>query len=432
MRKFFIKLKNNIILLIIMPIMGLLALFLVHLLPTENIRQNILWSMDMIEKEFVDELVIDGYSATLTGNFTDCLMLEHAAYTNEEHTILEQILMMYRSETYYDEADPDGWWPGYSLKHYVEGISQPREVQYARYWHGYLVVLKPLLIMTNFNTLRLINSALQLILSGFIVMGCCKKNAYTVAKALIISLPFMFFVSTFASLSLSICMYIVLISILILLKWDYYIYEKELFAEFFLLIGIVTAYFDFLTYPLVTLVYPLGIYLFLYRYSLVTNFKKIFVYSLEWMIGYVGMWSSKWILADIFTDSNIIRDALTTIFIRTAGIENSTRIQGYLAVLSKNLDPFNNWCYLLILFFVFLFLVWKFIRYGLKMPINNFAKGVPYFVVAMFPFVWYFLLQNHSIQHWQFTCRIVASTIFAIVIGISVLFEKDQKSTESL
>ena len=138
----------NAIVLVIGSVLGLLALIAVHMLPVQTMQENVFWSLGMIEKEFTDEVLIDGYNATLTGNFTDCLMLEHAVYSNDEHTVLEQVLNMYRAETYYDEAYEDGWWPGRSLWDYLYGIEQPREVTYGRYWHGYLVILKPLLYLS--------------------------------------------------------------------------------------------------------------------------------------------------------------------------------------------------------------------------------------------------------------------------------------------
>lgn len=90
-------------------VLGLIALLLVHLLPTAPMREHVYWSLEMIEKEFEDEILVEGYTATLTGNFTDCLMLEHAIYEPENHSILEQTLNMYRSESC---AETDGWWGG--------------------------------------------------------------------------------------------------------------------------------------------------------------------------------------------------------------------------------------------------------------------------------------------------------------------------------
>lgn len=132
-------------------VLGLIALLLVHLLPTAPMWEHVYWSFEMIEKEFDDEILVEGYTATWTGDFTDCLMLEHAIYESENHSVLEQTLNMCRSESC---AETDGWWPGYSLKDYLEKIPQAQEVEYSRYWHGYLLVLKPLLYITTFNTIR--------------------------------------------------------------------------------------------------------------------------------------------------------------------------------------------------------------------------------------------------------------------------------------
>lgn len=148
-------------------ILGFAALLLVHFLPCAPMREHVYQSMGMIEKEFNDEVLIDGYESTLTGNFTDCLMLEHAVYSSDKHSLLEQALHMYRGETYdLSEGEGEVWWPGYSLKDYISGVEQPREVSYPRYWHGYLVFLKPFLFLTSFNTIRLFQAAVQLFFAG--------------------------------------------------------------------------------------------------------------------------------------------------------------------------------------------------------------------------------------------------------------------------
>ena len=172
------------------PVLGLCALLLVHLLPVDAMKEHVYWSLEMIEGEFSNEEVIPGFPATLTGNFTDCLMLEYAIYSAEDHNVLEQVLHMYRKESCYDENDEEAWWPGRSLVDYLEGTKQPREVEYPRYWHGYLFVLKPLLMLTSVNALRLINSACQLILTGIVLIMMVRTKKDSLAFSFLISLPF--------------------------------------------------------------------------------------------------------------------------------------------------------------------------------------------------------------------------------------------------
>lgn len=394
---------------------GLAALLLVHLLPVEPIREHIYGSLGMIEKEFTDEKIVEGFEATLTGNFTDCIMLEHAVYESEDHSLLEQALHMYRGET----CSTEEWWPGYSLKDYLEGVPQPREVDYARYWHGYLLILKPLLSVTSVNTIRLLNSAMQLFAVGCVVIGFCKKKEYLLAEGFLISIPFLYFISTYASLSLSVCLYIMLIGIGIQLRFDDVLKKKNIYHIFFLAIGMATAYFDFLTYPLITLTYPLCVYLYLHDRGLAGNVRKMICYSVQWLGGYLGLWASKWILTDLLTGNSTIKDALGTLMVRTHSAEGYSRSGGFLWVVIKNIKAYGNWCYVILAIIMLLIIVR---RISAVQP----SRGISFFLVMLYPFVWFFVTQNHSEQHWQFTCRILAGGVFAGFMGCLKCFGADR------
>lgn len=307
---------------------------------------------------------------------------------------------------------------------YLHGIPQPREVSYPRYWHGYLVVLKPLLFLTSFNSIRLLQSAVQLILVGGVVNALSKRKAHSLANAFLLSIPFLFFVSTYASLSLSICFYLLLLAVLVQLKMEDILTVRGWYGLFFLVMGMATAYFDFLTYPLVTLVYPLGIYLYFHSGSFHQNFRSMIKNSIEWGTGYLGMWASKWILTDCLTGSSVIRNAVETIFVRTSSAQGHSRINGFFSVLAKNIQPFQNWCYVIILL---IFALWC-LAAALKKRKNikeNLPGSAAYLLLALYPFAWFFLMQNHSEQHWQFTCRILAASVFAFAGGCCKLWGQD-------
>lgn len=424
MKKNINQIRTHIIILVLAPIIGLLALLLVHLLPTDIMRDHVYWSLGMIEQEFTDEVIVDGYPSTLTGNFTDCLMLHYAIYNNEAHSTLEQTLHMFRTETYNAENDPEGWWPGQSLKDYLEGVPQGREVEYSRYWHGYLVVLKPILLLTSFNSIRLLNSALQLLLVGYIVLMLSKKAMNSTAMAYLFSLPFMFYVSTYASLSLSVCFYLMNLAVLFQLKRDQQLFDENKYGIFFLVVGISTSYFDLLTYPLITLVYPLCLFFVFHMDTLKSNLCKMIIYSIEWCVGYACMWASKWILTDIMLEGDIIKDALSTIQFRTQCVENVSRVEGFINAISLHIQPFANWCYLMLILLFFVVVVIKMFRVGFFSTFKQLSKGSVFFVIALYPFGWLFVIQNHSVYHWQFTCRILSATIFAGVIAINTLVEE--------
>lgn len=408
------------------PLFGLILLLLVFLLPTEPMKSHIYSSKGMIEKEFTDEEVVDGFNTTLTGNFTDCLMMEHAVYTGN-HSVLEQAVNMYRGESYYSEEDETIWHPGESLIDYLEGRDQVREVQYSRYWHGYLVVLKPLLLITSFGSIRIFNSCLQLLLVGICIVLFGNKKRNDIATCFIISIPFLFFISTFASLSQSICMYLMLITVIVQLCMDEKLARQRNYALFFMIVGMCTSYFDFLTYPLITLGYPLVIYISLRGDKIKTALRSMIVLSANWGIGYFWMWFSKWIIADITTGSSTIKDAFGTILTRTGSAESMGRMQGFIKVINLNIGAYLNRGF--ILFIAVALLI--FLLLGIKNRKNYFIprinKFIPYAIIGAYPFVWWFITQNHSMEHWMFTCRIFAITVFGISLGVQKMLIKSDK-----
>ena len=418
------QILKNLIILLLAPAVGFVLLLLVHLLPTGPMKSNVISSKDSIIAEGQDELVIDDYNATLTGNFTDCLMLQLSVY-DSPHSVFEQALNLYRNEV----GNETEWCPGLSLTDYLNGNATTLEVAYPRYWHGYLVVLKPLLLFTSLTSVRLLNAGLQMILLAASLILFSKKGHSKLAFSFAATLPFMFFFSSFASLSLSICMYIMLLEMLIISLFNEKLAEKEGYMTFFLVAGCATAYFDFLTYPLVTLAFPLIAVLALKEEKAKKTYLTILKYSLTWGIGYVFMWASKWIIALIFTGRNTISDAVNTISARTSATDGG-RIAGYLKVLKNNLSPFVNRAFALLIILLGAIVIVLIIKNGLKN--FGFAQRIPVLLIGLIPFVWWFVASNHSFEHASFTCRNFAIFVFAFCFAlIKDINITDKKESDS-
>ena len=159
----------------------------------------------------------------------------------------------------------------------------------------------------------------------------------------------------------------------------------------------------------------------------------MFVYSVEWGVGYVFMWASKWILTDIFTEINTIKDAFGTVGMRTQSADNGSRTEGFLNVISLHIKPYINWCYILI---ALVFVIGMLLRICRKRNIKiktNLKTSIVYFLIALFPFCWLLVIQNHSIYHWQFTCRILSATVFAGIIAMNSIITEiplEKQNTE--
>ena len=395
-----------------MPVLGLLLLILVHLLPTNPMKQHVADSYEVISRESnsASEVIIPGFNATLTGNFTDSLMLQNAIYNNPAHNAFEQALKVYRHEI----GDANYWLPFDSLTDYLNTGDTSSEVNYQRYWHGYLVFLKPLLLVTSLNSLRLFSAALQLILVGLCIMLLSKKGHTGLALSFMASLPFMFFFTSFASLSLSICLYIMLAGIMMYLLFEKYVSKNLLI--YFLILGMVTSYFDFLTYPLVTLCFPLCIVLALNIKDTKKSLLDMLIYSAEWAVGFVWMWGSKWVIGFIFGGKDALSDALSTVAQRTGNTDGFNKLTGLFNTLKLNLSPFMNWGFVLTLVIIVGIIIAYFISNKNKQ--TKLQNIVPFICLSLYPLVWFFLTENHSSEHWMFTCRILSVSVFALLSGV--------------
>lgn len=415
------KIRNTIIILVGSILAGALVLFLVHLLPLSPMKEHIRQSLPLLEAEFENSELIMGYDGTLTGSFTDCLMLENAVYTSSQHSIWEQSMMMYRGESL-----QEGWAPGVSLVQYIQEGSNPREVEYSRYWHGYLIILKPLLLFFNVGTIRMLNAILQYALPLIFLFVCTKKGRPYLGIAMCVALPFLYSFSMYASLSLSICFYVMILAAILQV-----LYERKLRScwwEFFVIIGILTAYFDFLTYPLVTLGACLCIMSTLENKQWKRACWSVIEKSLAWGIGYLGMWAGKWVLTDLFFQSGTLTDALNTVKSRTDTVQQSVAV-GFLEVIRKNLGEFLNWPFVLLIIVT----AGGIIIYLSKQKMDGkrweWLGCLPYLIIAAYPFCWYLVTQNHSYEHFMFTCKIMFVSVFAFIcfgINFCTIKNKDK------
>ena len=132
--------------------------------------------------------------------------------------------------------------------------------EYARYWHGYLVILRPLLVLTSYKEIRITLLVLMIALVGFMMYLLTKKSNIKIAIIFLLGLFFAnVFIATQSFNEIIVFFIAIISSIYLLLKKDV---DKNIGINF-LVIGSVTAFMDLLTEPLVTLGIPLAVYFLL-------------------------------------------------------------------------------------------------------------------------------------------------------------------------
>lgn len=296
---------------------------------------------------------------------------------------------------------------------------------YERYWHGYAILLKPLMFFFTYTDIVFLNIFLQMLLISIIIYLFRKKGMeYLQLPFLIFQVVSMQIIVGF-SLDFSVCFYIYAIALLFLLCKPNICKQYPLF---FMGIGMVTAYMDLLTWPLITLGIPLIVFLFMGKQGK-DALKRAVISTLFWGIGYVGQWSGKWIIATLFLSDNVIKDAINQFGVRSSSVIDDGLVASWGDVIQRNLSVFNKNGYKILFVLIAIWLFWTFIK-KVKSKTINFGimaeKTIPYLAIAAYPFFWFFVTKEHSFTHASMTWRILSISVFAIcsLINSPFLFEQ--------
>lgn len=384
-----------------------ILMLLINLLPVEPMKKNIAESVKVMEQEGDYHEVLPGLISSRLDNFTDSIMLVSSAH-REDASLVERAMNVYRVRY-------EGKTPSETLVSYGKGEKGYMAGPYSRYWHGYQLVLKPLLMFFNYQEIRYLNICLQFLLMFGIAVELVKRKM----KIYIFPYLFMIFslmpVSIGLSLQFSSIFYIANIAVFVLLKWWEVLMEKKQFLLFFMIIGMFTSFMDFLTYPLVTLGVPVVFYFLLSRKdTFLQNFVEIIKYSMIWGVGYIGMWAGKWMIGSVLLRKNIITDAIDALLNRTSS-ETADASFTHWSVIERNAEAMFGTpikiLFLGTLLILLLFLIVKTIQ-----DKKNCFGNYHYLIIACMPIAWYIVAGNHSYMHFWFTYRELAILIFAVLI----------------
>lgn len=260
-----------------------------------------------------------------------------------------------------------------SLKAAITGEAG-EEAFYARYWHGYILLIRPLLLFLNIAQIRLLFQVAFFILLSWVAVSLTRLDPEGGGQ-LAIALTFSFValgacqasenLPTFPSFFLSVlgCLWIVRSqkrSTLSLAS------EKTRLFLGFGLIGSLTVFFDFLNNPLLTLTVPLALHISIAREKpLRSTLGTLIVSAVGWVTGYLGLWLMKWLLSTVATGNNIFNDALDTIAFRS-GISEEGALSGTPAdAILRNFGILDFMGYTLILFLT-LALISAALQYGMQ------------------------------------------------------------------
>lgn len=286
---------------------------------------------------------------------------------------------------------------------------------YFRYWHGYAVFLRPLLRVFDLSALKILNSWIQIVLIVYLSILLYKKsnnwiNCFVPVFFYMLYLPM---AASGAFQYMPVFYLSVLGSILILfikkdegtIRFDYLL---------FLSLGILTAFFDLLTAPLLTWAIPAVFMLLHLREDKkeIYYVRKIILSAISWTAGYFVFWFSKFVISYIYLGSEATDIFTEKIYVRAGGgYDFIDRIRA----LYCNWKVYSFSAHALCI--GILFLLWIIVLYSGKLASS--PKRFGFFLIVLSSPIWYFVLSEHTTAHHFFTYRIYLAALVALLAMLS-------------
>lgn len=455
MKKIAINIVRYILIFIILFCIYFISLTLVSKIPSSKIKENVCESAEYFlsfndQKEHIDLK----YKTVNLFHFTNILMINEAYSIDSKNPIeafltckknyIPGVTKIVHTETPKDLQSAakyykDGKFNGNAYQHLelydtVNENDLYESFEYARYWHGYLLYLRPLLLLFNYEQIIVFSK----IVFGLLLITTCvliyKKIGKWPAIALVIACAFSDLFIVTKSINEILCFDLALIfSIAILLSNK----EKNIGLKIFMY-GSITNFFDYLTNPIVTYGLPILIYLLIYLKDEKRTFKEVFFIffktSILWFLGYLLTWVSKWIITDVLLHRNIILNAKNQILYRVDGIaEVDLTLKILFQEILYNYIGKKELIFFVITIWILFMITVKNVRKS-----KNENKMLILFssiVTCFVPIVWYIVLMQHSYVHRFFTYRntfliFYALQILVLIDSNSIYDRKSNEKTE--
>ena len=394
-------------------VLGVVLITAAYSLPIGRIEKNVQKSAEFLNQEGPHPFPYSWCTSKLD-NYTDAVMLMEAA-DDSKSSVLDRALMAYKGT-----IEGQRYFAAFIL-HYIQGEEYTGKVSYARYWHGYHLFLNPLLEIMDYSRIRILNGAVQVFLVILVSVLLAKRKASQYILPYICIYLMINPLTLRLSLQFSSCFYLLTFGIIALLLLPNKIINKYAFLVF-LNIGIFTAYFDYLTYPIATFGIPALLYLgFQHADSLEKKLNDLIRCGVTWCVGYGGMWASKWVVTYLLTGYNTFAEAADAFTLRTSGPDFSGLSISKSACVLQNYKAFlfNPATILCVIFIVYLIMKIK-----IANPIAGsevISASIPYVLLAFAPVVWYLFATNHSWLHDYFTNKAASVTLMAILCCLTDL-----------
>lgn len=398
------------------------SLVITSMIPKNAIKEKMVESVEFFKKNSGIEAVQSRREYSYLHLYADSVLL-NIIYSIDSNKPIESSLWCNFYQKLYADINND-------FIEVVENDIVPNQ-QYLRYWHGSMIILRPLFTIFNIEHIYILNAIVMSLLLIWLIIILWKKSK---KLAIIFGVSTVMVAMAFVPFCLEYTwtFFIMLITSIIAINIEKN-NEKKL-GILFLISGIFTCFFDFLTTEIITILVPIVLILIIRKKEeRLNNFKEgiIFLikYCMLWAFGYVGMWIAKWCISSIILNINAIDYVKEEAMLRVNGLQGlESKSKMYFEAIFKNfqtLYPINiikresDLLKIIIacLIIILALIDWKNIK---KMWFPALLL-----VIAIIPYCRYLILANHSFRHCFFTFRSQMISIIAIIWAISECLNYD-------
>lgn len=395
----------------------LLFFLSIAVIPQDKIADQIEQSAIYMEKYDPVWSVIEG-NYKLRVDYYDDAVLFNIIYHQNPKTPLKSMLAAryYRTPNSMDK-------PATMLKDCIQKGESANE-EYSRYWHGSAIFLRPLFTIFTCKQIYIMNGLLLILLTIANCMIWIKGNLKKVVAAFLTGLVICngYIVPMCIEFT---TMYV--LGMLSLLVFYYLIknYPKLTNVAFFVTLGVLTNFFDFLTTELLPVLLCLILYYTMKEKESGIREKEDILFGIKnmlgWLFGYGGMWMLKWILTAAFTDVSVLDSVLSHGHRWSLETEENISLMGQmLKAIGNNIGTLMPFGFLgegfnLVAVLVVVVLLCIIFLYRKK----NFALGKIYLLIAALPILRICLLSQHAYMHSTMTHR----ALMPLVMGLYLIID---------
>lgn len=371
-------------------------------LPDKAVRANIEKTAPLFQREGAYPNAIIGMRQFWMDNYTDGLIMNQIYCIDRKHPV-KSAMKLNRANESGREWDQ----PGLLLR-MVNGEDMDN-ASYPRYWHGNTFLFKWCFLLNDLNLLRwwLFTVSTLLLVAFF----CVYYRKAGLLKTLALASGFVAvcgFVTQFSMQFFPVLAITVVTSILLVQKGD-----TPKTPMLFFIVGSLTCFFDLLTAPLLTLGLPLAVMMSLKdddTFRVKDNLVEIIKLAVLWGLGFALTFLAKWALASLILGIDVFADAYDSSVYRL-GVEDFTRWDA----VHRNFNMLN-------LPMICIGIASVVVLQLTRKRQFNYKKALVYIVIGLSPYIWYFILSNHSYYHFWFTYRIQAIAVVCLFLFLSDLF----------